>query len=136
MDQNVIGRTVIPYHRPASRNKIMRIFVRDLTSDSEGNATAASVDGVYAAGDVMDHVHPGKILWERFSARFLSDMRFDLDRLFDLSLSFRVDLGHIKEQQLWAAAEQLLALTAEQSVEQLTHLLAQHLVFRLVLVAP
>ncbi|MGD8291371.1 MAG: lactate racemase domain-containing protein [Desulfobacterales bacterium] len=40
MDQNVIGRSVIPYHRPSARNKIQRIFVRDLTADSEGNATA------------------------------------------------------------------------------------------------
>ena len=40
MDQNVIGRSVIPYHRPSIKNNIMRIFVRDLTADSEGNATA------------------------------------------------------------------------------------------------
>ena len=40
MDQNVIGRSVIPYHRPSIKNDIMRIFVRDLTDDSEGNATA------------------------------------------------------------------------------------------------
>lgn len=40
MDQNVIGRTVIPYHRPWKKNHIMRIFVRDLTDNSEGNATA------------------------------------------------------------------------------------------------
>jgi hypothetical protein len=40
MDQNVIGRSVIPYHRPSIKNDIMRIFVRDLTAGSEGNATA------------------------------------------------------------------------------------------------
>ena len=40
MDQNVIGRSVIPYHRPAIKNDIQRIFVRDLTDGSEGNATA------------------------------------------------------------------------------------------------
>mgnify|MGYP001817450108 CR=1 FL=1 len=40
MDQNVIGRSAIPYHHPSSKNDIMRIFVRDLTSDSGGNATA------------------------------------------------------------------------------------------------
>jgi len=40
MDQNVIGRSVIPYHRPSIKNDIMRIFVRDLTADSEGNAMA------------------------------------------------------------------------------------------------
>ena len=40
MDQNVIGRSVIPYHRPSVKNDIQRIFVRDLTADSEGNATA------------------------------------------------------------------------------------------------
>jgi hypothetical protein len=38
MDQNVIGRSVIPYHRPSIKNDIMRIFVRDLTPDSGGNA--------------------------------------------------------------------------------------------------
>ena len=40
MDQNVIGRSVIPYHRPSVKNDIQRIFVRDLTANSEGNATA------------------------------------------------------------------------------------------------
>ena len=40
MDQNVIGRSVIPYHRPSIKNDITRIFVRDLTANSEGNATA------------------------------------------------------------------------------------------------
>jgi len=40
MDQNVIGRTVISYHRPDKKIDILRIFVRDLTADSEGNATA------------------------------------------------------------------------------------------------
>jgi hypothetical protein len=40
MDQNVIARTVIPYHQVPSKPQITRIFVRDLTSDSEGNATA------------------------------------------------------------------------------------------------
>jgi hypothetical protein len=40
MDQNVIGRTVISYHRPDRKIDILRIFVRDLTADSEGNATA------------------------------------------------------------------------------------------------
>ncbi len=28
MDQNVIGRSVIPYHRPSIKNDIMRIFVK------------------------------------------------------------------------------------------------------------
>jgi hypothetical protein len=40
MDQNVIGRSVIPYHNPLSQPVIMRIFVRDLSSASGGNATA------------------------------------------------------------------------------------------------
>jgi hypothetical protein len=40
MDQNVIGRSAIPYHHPSTKNNIMRVFVRDLTSDSGGNATA------------------------------------------------------------------------------------------------
>jgi hypothetical protein len=40
MDQKVIGRSVIPYHNPLSQPTIMRIFVRDLTSVSGGNATA------------------------------------------------------------------------------------------------
>jgi hypothetical protein len=40
MDQNVIARTVIPYHQVPARPKITRIFVRDLSAGSEGNATA------------------------------------------------------------------------------------------------
>lgn len=40
MDQNVIARTVIPYHQVPSNPKIKRIFVRDLSAHSEGNATA------------------------------------------------------------------------------------------------
>jgi hypothetical protein len=40
MDQNVIGRSVIPYHKPSKEIEIMRIFIRDLTDDSDGNATA------------------------------------------------------------------------------------------------
>ncbi len=40
MDQNVIGRSVISYHKPNKKIDIMRIFIRDLTPDSEGNATA------------------------------------------------------------------------------------------------
>lgn len=40
MDQNVIGRSVISYHKPDKKIDIMRIFIRDLTADSEGNATA------------------------------------------------------------------------------------------------
>jgi hypothetical protein len=40
MDQNVIARTVIPYHQVPSKPKINRIFVRDLSAGSEGNATA------------------------------------------------------------------------------------------------
>jgi hypothetical protein len=40
MDQNVIGRSVIPYHNPGKEIQIMRIFIRDLTDDSDGNATA------------------------------------------------------------------------------------------------
>jgi hypothetical protein len=40
MDQNVIARTVIPYHQVPTTPKITRIFVRDLSAGSEGNATA------------------------------------------------------------------------------------------------
>ncbi len=40
MDQNVIGRSVISYHKPDKKIDIVRIFIRDLTADSEGNATA------------------------------------------------------------------------------------------------
>ena len=40
MDQNVIGRTVISYHKPDTKIDIMRVFIRDLTAESEGNATA------------------------------------------------------------------------------------------------
>jgi len=40
MDQNVIGRTVISYHRPDTKIDVLRLFVRDLTAESGGNATA------------------------------------------------------------------------------------------------
>jgi hypothetical protein len=40
MDQNVIARTVIPYHQVPANPKITRIFIRDLSPGSEGNATA------------------------------------------------------------------------------------------------
>ena len=40
MDQNVIGRSVIPYHQVPSNPNITRIFVRELSAGSEGNATA------------------------------------------------------------------------------------------------
>ncbi len=39
MDQKVIGRTVVPYHVVPNEPKISRIFVRDLSLESEGNAT-------------------------------------------------------------------------------------------------
>ena len=39
MDQNVIARTVVSYHKVPSNPKIRRIFVRDLTHNSGGNAT-------------------------------------------------------------------------------------------------
>jgi hypothetical protein len=38
MDQNVLARTVIPFHQVPSDPKITRIFVRDLTPGSDGNA--------------------------------------------------------------------------------------------------
>ena len=40
MDQNVIGRTVISYHGPDTKIDVLRLFIRDLTAESEGNATA------------------------------------------------------------------------------------------------
>jgi hypothetical protein len=40
MDQNVIGRTVISYHGPDTKIDVLRLFVRDLTAESGGNATA------------------------------------------------------------------------------------------------
>jgi hypothetical protein len=39
MDQKVIGRTVVPYHVVPDVPKISRIFVRDMSAESEGNAT-------------------------------------------------------------------------------------------------
>ena len=39
MDQNVIARTVVSYHKVPTNPKIRRIFVRDLTLNSGGNAT-------------------------------------------------------------------------------------------------
>ena len=38
MDQNVIGRTVVPYHKVPSIPRINRIFVRNLSDESDGNA--------------------------------------------------------------------------------------------------
>ena len=38
MDQNVIARTVVPYHKVPAKPNIRRIFVRDLSDDSYGNA--------------------------------------------------------------------------------------------------
>lgn len=39
MDQKVIGRTVVPYHVVPEIPKISRIFVRNISEESEGNAT-------------------------------------------------------------------------------------------------
>jgi hypothetical protein len=39
MDQNVIARTVMRFHQVPSNPKITRIFVRDFTPTSDGNAT-------------------------------------------------------------------------------------------------
>jgi hypothetical protein len=39
MDQNVIARTATPYHTVPPKPRIGRIVVRDLTKDSDGNAT-------------------------------------------------------------------------------------------------
>jgi hypothetical protein len=39
MDQNVIARTVMRFHQVPSSPKITRIFVRDFTPGSDGNAT-------------------------------------------------------------------------------------------------
>ena len=39
MDQNVIGRTVMRFHEVPSTPKITRIFVRDFTPKTDGNAT-------------------------------------------------------------------------------------------------
>lgn len=38
MDQNVIGRAAVPYHRVPAKPKITRILVRDLSVGSKGNA--------------------------------------------------------------------------------------------------
>ena len=57
MDQNVIGRSVIPYHRPSIQNQIMRIFVRDLTPDSEGNATAIG-NADFTTKRLVDKIDP------------------------------------------------------------------------------
>ena len=86
-------------------------LLRYLLTDTLKRCTAAA--DLFRFVDIMDYVHPGKILGQRFSARFLPGMRLDFDRLFGLSLSFRVDLRHIEQQQLRAATEQLLALTPE-----------------------
>jgi hypothetical protein len=38
MDQNIIARTVMRFHQVPSKPKITRIFVRDFTPDTDGNA--------------------------------------------------------------------------------------------------
>jgi len=57
MDQNVIGRSVIPYHRPLTTPSIMRIFVRDLTPESEGNATAIG-NADFTTQRLVDKIDP------------------------------------------------------------------------------
>jgi len=57
MDQNVIGRTVISYHRPDTKIDVMRIFIRDLTADSEGNATAIG-NADFTTQRLVDKIDP------------------------------------------------------------------------------
>ncbi|MBT8364085.1 MAG: DUF2088 domain-containing protein [Deltaproteobacteria bacterium] len=57
MDQNVIGRTVISYHRPDTKIDIMRIFVRNLTAESEGNATAIG-NADFTTQRLVDRIDP------------------------------------------------------------------------------
>jgi len=57
MDQNVIGRSVIPYHKPDKNIDIMRIFVRDLTDSSEGNATAVG-NADFTTRRLVDKINP------------------------------------------------------------------------------
>jgi len=57
MDQNVIGRSVIPYHNPSKRPAIMRIFVRDLTENSEGNATGIG-NADFTTGRLVAKIDP------------------------------------------------------------------------------
>ncbi len=57
MDQNVIGRTVITYHRPDTKIDVLRIFVRDLTRESEGNATAIG-NADFTTQRLVDKIDP------------------------------------------------------------------------------
>jgi hypothetical protein len=57
MDQNVIGRTVISYHRPDINIDVLRIFVRDLTAESEGNATAVG-NADFTTKRLVDKIDP------------------------------------------------------------------------------
>jgi hypothetical protein len=57
MDQNVIGRTVISYHQPDTKIDIMRIFVRNLTAESEGNATAIG-NADFTTQRLVDKIDP------------------------------------------------------------------------------
>jgi hypothetical protein len=57
MDQNVIGRSVIPYHKPLTKPDIMRIFVRDLTLESHGNATAIG-NADFTTKRLVDKIDP------------------------------------------------------------------------------
>lgn len=57
MDQNVIGRTVISYHRPDTKIDVLRLFVRDLTAESEGNATAIG-NADFTTQRLVDKIDP------------------------------------------------------------------------------
>jgi hypothetical protein len=53
----VIGRTVISYHRPDTKIDVLRLFVRDLTAESEGNATAIG-NADFTTQRLVDKIDP------------------------------------------------------------------------------
>jgi hypothetical protein len=83
MDQNVIGRSVIPYHNPEKAIQIMRIFIRDLTDDSDGNATAIG-NADFTTRRLVDKIDPGATYMNAITSSCPEAVRippyFDTDR--------------------------------------------------------
>jgi hypothetical protein len=83
MDQNVIGRSVIPYHNPGKAIRIMRIFIRNLTDDSDGNATAIG-NADFTTRRLVDKIDPGATYMNAITSSCPEAVRippyFDTDR--------------------------------------------------------
>ena len=83
MDQNVIGRSVIPYHNPGKNIQIMRIFIRDMTDDSDGNATAIG-NADFTTRRLVDKIDTGATYMNAITSSCPEAVRippyFDTDR--------------------------------------------------------